>query len=379
VSEERKSRAMTRAWTFLTAALSRLGKLDRPRIRYCIRATVSAVLTFALGHLFSLPLHGLWAVLTAVVVSQVSAGASIRATTEYIIGTAGGAIYAGALATLLHPTTGVGMAVVLAIAVAPLTYAAARNSNLRVAPFTAVLVVLISAESAGSALQSAIDRSLDVALGCAVAVLVSLLVFPARAHVLGLESANTALKRMAAALPKLLDPSGTKIELLDNVRLQGEIGRAVNSFNVVADEAKRERAVNLVAEPDPAELARVLLRLRHTIVLVGRAAIAPLPEAIDERLHAPLAAVGAATSDFLRTAGSALVTRKPPPSLSTVESAYTGYAAAITGVRAAGLTQGLSTTEIEPIFALDFALQELLADMTELAQSVKEWAAARTR
>jgi uncharacterized membrane protein YccC len=59
--------------------------------------TVAALLAFALAQVWNIPLHGLWAVLTAVVVMQMSVGGSLHATTEYVLGTIGGAIYAAAI------------------------------------------------------------------------------------------------------------------------------------------------------------------------------------------------------------------------------------------------------------------------------------------
>jgi len=62
--------------------------------------TVAALLAFARGQLWKVPLHGLWAVLTAVVLTQISVGGSLHATIEYVLGTIGGAIYAAAIGVL---------------------------------------------------------------------------------------------------------------------------------------------------------------------------------------------------------------------------------------------------------------------------------------
>ena len=43
----------------------------------------------------------LWAVLTAIIVRQMSVGRSLKATRDYFIGTIGGAIYGGAIAILI--------------------------------------------------------------------------------------------------------------------------------------------------------------------------------------------------------------------------------------------------------------------------------------
>ena len=98
--------------------------------------TVAAVLAFALAQVWNLPLHGLWAVLTAVVLTQISVGGSLHATTEYVMGTIAGAIYAGGVGVLVPHTTTIALAGVLALTIAPLAYAAAVKPSFRVASFT---------------------------------------------------------------------------------------------------------------------------------------------------------------------------------------------------------------------------------------------------
>jgi len=75
----------------------------RAQLRLCLRVTVAALLAFVLAQPLDVPLSGLWAVLTAIVVTQISVGGSLQATTEYVVGTIGGAIYASAIALLAAP------------------------------------------------------------------------------------------------------------------------------------------------------------------------------------------------------------------------------------------------------------------------------------
>ena len=74
--------------------------LDKPRLRFCLQATVNALLAFGLAHVLAVPMHGLWAVLTAVMVIQTSVGGSLKSAADYIVGTVGGAVYAGAVGAL---------------------------------------------------------------------------------------------------------------------------------------------------------------------------------------------------------------------------------------------------------------------------------------
>jgi uncharacterized membrane protein YccC len=161
---------------------SQRGAEARIHWRFCLRMTVAAVLAFAVSHFLNVPLQGLWAVLTAVVVTQMSTGESLRETTQYVIGTLGGAVYASAIGVLVPHTTTIAMAGLLALTVAPLALVAALKPDFRVAPFTAVLVLLISNQLGEGPIEAALYRLLEVAIGGATAVAVSLFVFPERAH-----------------------------------------------------------------------------------------------------------------------------------------------------------------------------------------------------
>ena len=77
----------------------------RAQLRFCLRTTVAGLLALAITDTFAFPLHGLWTVLTAIVVTQTSIGGSLRATVEYMIGTLGGAIYAAALGVVVPHNT----------------------------------------------------------------------------------------------------------------------------------------------------------------------------------------------------------------------------------------------------------------------------------
>src|ERR1700722_10953538 len=76
----------------------------RTQLRLCLRVTVAAMASFVLAQLLNIPLGGLWAVLTSVIVTQMSLGGSLKATIEYLVGTLGGAVYGGAIAAIFPHT-----------------------------------------------------------------------------------------------------------------------------------------------------------------------------------------------------------------------------------------------------------------------------------
>src|SRR5260370_14115687 len=129
----------------MAASLKRLSALMRSRkaqLALAVRVTVAAFGALAIALALNLMLP-LWAVLTSLIVTQMSVGQSLKATRDYMFGTVGGAIYGGALAVLI-PHSGEGaLLALLVLAGAPLAFLAALNPNLHAAPVTPVLVLLI--------------------------------------------------------------------------------------------------------------------------------------------------------------------------------------------------------------------------------------------
>ncbi len=93
----------------MIALLKRLSALMRSRkaqLALAVRVTVAAFAALAIALALDLMLP-LWAVLTSLIVTQMSVGRSLKATRDYMFGTVGGAIYGGALAVLI-PHSGEG-------------------------------------------------------------------------------------------------------------------------------------------------------------------------------------------------------------------------------------------------------------------------------
>ena len=65
-----------------------------------VRVTVSAVLAFSIATALHLLLP-LWAVMTSLIVTQMSVGRSLKVTRDYMFGTIGGALYGGAIAVFI--------------------------------------------------------------------------------------------------------------------------------------------------------------------------------------------------------------------------------------------------------------------------------------
>ena len=345
----------------------------RVQLELAVRITTAAALSLAVAQYVGLRLP-LWAVLTAVVVTQVSVGGSLKATVDYLLGTVGGAVYGGAIAVLVpHPGEWT-MLAVLALAVAPLALLAAVNPRLRVAPVTAIIVLLVPTITHATAMASAIDRVFEVAVGGITGFLVSVLLLPSRAHVQAIQTAAGTLDTMARALRAVLRDLTQGLDAEALHRLQDGIGQSLARLGAISAEAEHERAARLTSDPDTAPLRRTLLRLRHDLVMIGRAAQLPLPEALQPRLEAPVTHAAAAIADYLGAVGDALRGRRWPPPRDAVETALDAYTALINDLRREGLTRALNAELAERFFALGFAFEQMRQNLKDLERCAREWA-----
>jgi uncharacterized membrane protein YccC len=359
-------------WRLLCAQV----REHRAQLGLSLRVTIAAVLGLVLSHALNVPLP-LWTVLTAVILTQVSFGRSLKATIDYLMGTLGGAVYGGAVAALFPHADEIALIGVLAITVAPLALLAAINPSFSVATFTGVLVLLVPGIAHLGPLESAFDRLLEVATGGITALAVSLFVLPARAHALAIGAAAQMLDLMAKSLPELFAGFMQARDATAIGRVQDSIGQAFARLDSIADEARHERISFLAAEPDPGPLLRTLLRLRHDLVMIGRAAAVPLPETFQARFRPLLRDVATAAAHYLRQSGEALTARRDPPPLDATKAALDDSADAFAALRREGLTRGLPVDTVERIFTLGFALDQLRQNFRDLDRFVRE--AARRR
>ena len=355
----------------LVVHLRALAHRYRVQLILALRVTVSALSALALAQVLHLRLP-LWAVLTSLIVTQMSLGRSIKVATDYLMGTLAGVAYGGALAILIPHDSELTLFAVLALAVAPLAFIAAFKTNFNVLPITAIIVLLVPSMQHVSPGASALDRVLEVTVGGAVGFIVSFLVFPSRAHALTTEAAADTLELVAVALAQMLEHH-TGGERPDIRQINAELAKFVTRLDAIGAEAEHERSAFLTSGPATGPLLRTLLRLRHDIVILGRAVGCELPEQVRARLTPPLQQVSAAAGDFLRSAAAALRERKAAPPLDGVEAAFRAHAEAFDAVRRDGLTRGMASDMAERFFALGFTVDQMHEHLGEVHRVVGEW------
>src|SRR5258708_17078851 len=109
--------------------ISRLLRSGRGQLALAFRVTVAAAGAYAIATAIHLRLP-LWAVLTSLIVTQMSVGRSLKATRDYMLGTVGGAIYGGAISVLIPHSREAGLLAFLVLAVSPLTLNPPTNPRL---------------------------------------------------------------------------------------------------------------------------------------------------------------------------------------------------------------------------------------------------------
>ena len=353
----------------------RAARLRRVQLALALRVTLSAIVALVVAQTLSIPLP-LWTVLTAVIVTQMSVGRSLKASADYLVGTIGGAIYGGAVAIVFPHDNEWALLAVLFIAVAPLALFAATRVNMNVVPITAIIVLLVPTITHTTPFYSAVFRVIEVAVGAIVGLLVSFIVLPSRAHPQMRQAAARTLELMARALTVLL--AGVREGFDDNElhRLQDGIGQSLNDLNTIGVEAERERRARLSREAETGPLRRTLLRLRHDLVIVGRAASEVMPPDIRSRVQPRLDAVAEAASDYMRASAAALLVREGPPSLDPFERALHAYTEEIAAMRHEGATRELPGETAERFFATGFALEQVHRNFRDLERVVTEWGPA---
>jgi membrane protein YqaA with SNARE-associated domain len=344
----------------------------RAELALALRVTVAAVLAFVVSNALHVPLP-LWTVLTAVILTQATFGSSLKATIDYMLGTFCGAIYGGAIAVLIPHDSELARAGVLALTVAPLALLGGLKPSFATATFTGVLVLLVPEIAHVSPIQSSLYRIIEVAVGALTALIASLIVVPTRAHSLLVDAVAGMLDLMAQALPEFAAALTEGRDAKALSALQDRIGDALGRLETLAAQVRHERIGFLAAkQPDPGPLLRTLLRLRHDLVILGRACTVPLPDVFQTRFGPRLKELAANGSNLLREMARALVAGRSPPPLDDVAASLEGFMQTFLAARQEGLTVGLPVETVERVFTLGFAIEALRQHLVDLDRSIRE-------
>ncbi|WGR94555.1 FUSC family protein [Bradyrhizobium sp. ISRA443] len=347
----------------------------KTQLALAVRIAASGVAAYAIAVALHLMLP-LWAVLTSLIVTQMSVGRSLKATRDYMLGTIGGAIYGGAIAVLIPHSGEGGLLALLVLAIVPLAFIASLNPSLNSATVTAVIVLLLPTMHQSNPLDSAIDRVLEVTVGALTGLAISFLVLPSRAVSQIRVNASKLLELLSAAFAELLAGLTRGLDNDALHRIQDGIGIAVTNLQATGLEAERERSMHLSSGPDTGPLLRTIQRLRHDVVMIGRASVVPLPAEIQARLARPLSDVSNAIVTYMKAVATSLRAGRGSADMAPVEAALQAYSAEVAALRKDGMIRGLPVDAAERFFALGFSLEQMRQNLTDLKRCHGNWCAS---
>ncbi|MGN1286292.1 MAG: FUSC family protein, partial [Bradyrhizobium sp.] len=120
-------------------------------------------------------------------------------------------------------------------------------------------------------------------------------------------------------------------------------------------------------------LLRTIQRLRHDVVMIGRACVVPLPADIQARLARPLAEVSKAIVTYMVAVATALRAGSGPADMAPVDAALHAYSEEVAAVRRDGLIRGLPVDAAERFYALGFSLDQMRQNLNDLKRCHGNW------
>jgi uncharacterized membrane protein YccC len=346
------------------------------KLQFALRMTLAALASYGLGEALGLA-QTYWAVLSAVIVIQGSVGGSVRAGINRLIGTVGGAFWGAGVAILIRHESPGALALALMAAVAPLAIMTAFRPDYRVAPITAIIVLMGTVLQQSDPVESAVSRVFEISLGSAIAIAVALFILPARAHSLLARAGGSVVASMADMVHHLEGRVGQGVGAEALLGLQNRVRIGIAQTEIRAAEARVERTNRLSDGPDPEPLARTLRRLRHDLAMLARALKTPFSDPVRDRLEAPLAALFKALSYWLGATSKALSAEQLSPDLKWVQIAVDEYKAAVARAGQEGLTYEAGKDDMQRVFALLFLFEQMLQNLQDLADRTAELAGSR--
>lgn len=341
----------------------------RASLTFALRLTTAALLALLIARLLAVRLP-LWVVLTAMIVTQTSLGRSLKVALDYFAGTLLGALWGGLVVIFLPHASEPALYATLALALAPLAFVMAVEPRYATAPITAAIVLLMSGTASLSPMGSVIERLIEVGLGGLVGLFVSVFLLPSSAFQHIRDKAADALDAMAKTSSGLVEGFAHGLDGMQARSLQLSLGPLLGDLGGIVSEAEREKGLRVGAE-DPGPLLRSLLRLRHDLVIIGRAVQQPLPAA----LFHDFAAAGQVIEEYFKRSAASLRLRQGAPAATEVDAALLRCTNSLETARRGGELRNLSTDQLEHLFAMGFALAQMRRNFVDLDRCINEWAA----
>lgn len=342
----------------------------RWQIKHALRMVVAGIAAYLLVYVLGLNVE-FSAVITAVFVTQSNIGGSYRMAFEQFFASVAGALCGAGAAALILPQDPFSTATALMLALSPLAMLGALSRGFRVAPISAVIILLEGPGFELNTLALALDRVLGVALGCGVGVLVSLIVFPARALPAVVATSCTITELLAKQM-ELLSKSAAAVRR-ERSALAAGVRENLMQLADLVQEATHERRGRTSHFSGAPRLLRTLRRLRHDVDMLRRAGRETGSEELPDRIAAPWRRAGESAAQTLNGIAQILAGQDVPEDFNTLAPAVRNYLTTLDEMRKSGEAARLSPVILRRIFGIGFALEQLrrdIGDMIEVSKAV---------
>lgn len=279
--------------------------------RHGLQLAAAVVLSYLASAALHLP-ESFWAVMSALIVMRPTAGSTLGAGWDRVRGTLAGTGL-GLAGVWLQHHTGLGSTAATLGSVALLALGSAWIASMRSAPIAALIVLSSSGIAGHPALEVAGLRLVEMAIGVATGLAISMLGLASRTQARFDAACASVLRRIAADVQRDLGPAPLTPE--EKEAAAGAARLALRELAVMAVGADREaklwrrlrRKVQVGAD-DCARTARLVARIAHDTALFARLAeSAPLA-----RDDAAWPALGQAAGRALESSAESLAAGAPP-------------------------------------------------------------------
>lgn len=346
---------------------------NKPRVRQALKAMIAACLAYLIADSMELP-QAFWAAVVAIVVTQASIGASLVHALDWLLGSLVGVVVGGAVAVLVGNGSTVHVVGSFAATVFVLGYFAATRPQMRIACINASIIILTNT-GVTTPIQSAGIRMIEVVIGTVVAVVVMLVVFPARAGPgLAAHIART-LPLYFGLLDDLLGAALTgRYDVQGVAAVNAKIRTAVATNEALSAQVQTEVAGFLADNPDPEALLTALRRLWHTELMLARAVSQPLPEQALAKLRDSLEELRKAIESLRhQVSGPDAQQGQSVEQIAQVEQSVGKLSAAIVAMRGTEELRRMPMDDVLRLMTFDFALEQLRQNIKDLAKRSKDF------
>ena len=341
-----------------------------PSLRQGIKTGLAGAITYAIYIGWHLP-QGYWAVFTALVVIQVTMGASWKPALYRTIGSTAGAVAAMLLFIVIGPGT-VRVGIMLFVLATLFGFLTVLHPSFSAAGFTAA-IVLVLGRIEGSALEVGWLRVLYTVLGSVVAFAVGALIWPVRARE-GLRNKIASILDGAGALYHAVTTAAlhgidNELQVRDLDRQLHDLRRGITQQ---MDEARNELAFTRFNQDAYQQFVQAADQLRRRLTAMAEDSSLFVHAQVEPGLLPSLPALAERTAQTFGALAAAIRKKETPPNSADLDAAVLALDADLAELRQQRATAPFALDRMLPFWALVFNLREVAQDLKQLESTLPQ-------